>query len=247
MIYGAKINRESKDGFNIHTVTEIDGEKKSLQEWVKISGVDRTIIKRRYKKGIRGKALIEPIKRRNIKFVLSDEEAKAIEENFKLVYKGWHHLKEKYPSLDESELYDCCIDAIVYTSRHFDESKGKFSTLFFVNAKSNALKRMDYWNTEKRKGINYSTEFLLGGEDEESFIDRYLGIEDEYEFMDQEIIESIFSVLTKREKVVMYKYIFEEKSKKAIAKELGWYPMAVGREINEAMKKLESRMESCYF
>ena len=48
MIHGVKINRKSKDGFNIHTLTEIDGVTKSLQEWVKVSGIDRTIIKNRY-------------------------------------------------------------------------------------------------------------------------------------------------------------------------------------------------------
>ena len=250
MIYGAKINRKSKDGFNIHTITEIDGVKKSLQEWVKISGVDRTILKNRYKKGIRGKELLAPVKRRNEKFVLSDAEAKMIEDNFKLVYKGWHHLRQKYPFMDDAELYDCCIDAIIYVARTFDESRGKISTLFYVNAESNAKKQMDYWNAKKREGtkLNFSIDYNFENSgDDESFIEHYLGVEDEYGFIDKEetigLINKAFSVLTEREKKIMYKFVFKEMQKKDIAEEIGMSPMTVGRAINSATEKIRSRIE----
>ena len=246
MIHGVKINRKSKDGFNIHTLTEIDGVTKSLQEWVKVSGIDRTIIKNRYKKGIRGKELLTPVRKRNEKFTLNNEESAMIEENFKLVYAGWHRLKQKYPFLDESELYDACIDAIIYAVRNYDESKGTLSNLFFINAKSNALKNMEYWNAKKREGtkLNFSIDYNFENSgEEESFIDHYLGVEDKYGFIDMDVIKKMFSVLTKREKEIMYKFVFEEMQKKEIADDIGVSPNTVGRDIIAAKEKIKSKLE----
>ena len=190
-----------------------------------------------------GMGIAYAVRKRNEKFTLNNEESAMIEENFKLVYAGWHRLKQKYPFLDESELYDACIDAIIYAVRNYDESKGTLSNLFFINAKSNALKNMEYWNAKKREGNFSINENFENSGEEESFIDHYLCVEDEYGFIDMDVIKRMFSVLTKREKEIMYKFVFEEMQKKEIADDIGVSPNTVGRDIIAAKEKIKSKLE----
>ena len=68
-----------------------------------------------------------------------------------------------------------------------------------------------------------------------------------YGFIDKEetigLINKAFSVLTEREKKIMYKFVFKEMQKKDIAEEIGMSPMTVGRAINSATEKIRSRIE----
>lgn len=245
MIKGVKIDRKSKDGISLHTIVEIDGIKRPLREWVDISGVDRNTIKARYKSGIRGSELLKQPEKRNVKFKISEKESAIIEENFNLIYKCWRNLQHRYGFLDETDLYDSCIDAAIYAARKYDETKGKFSTLFYVAAKKEALKKLRYWDTKARKGtkFNLSLDYQFDNENKDEFIDKYLGIEDKYGFIDNDVVERIFSVLNDREKLIMYKFVIEGMERKDIAKEIGLSPQQTGRIIIIAKEKIRSKLE----
>lgn len=187
-------------------------------------------------------------------FVLNDEQRELIENNMGLLYKCFHRLKGKYHFLDETEVWDACTEAAVTTAYNLDKEKGKYSTLLFVAANRNALKRVRYHDYGCRKGskFDFSIDFMSGNrsgdrvssaDEKEDMLERYLGVEDNHDFIDKDVVDRVFSVLDQREKMIMYKFVIEEKQRKDIAKEIGLSPQQTGRLIILAKEKIKEKME----
>jgi len=182
-------------------------------------------------------------------FQLNDEQRELIEDNILLFYKCFHKLKNKYTFLSEDEIWDCCTEAAVKVAHDLDEKKGKYSTLLFVAAQRNVLKQLRYYDFDCRKGIktNYSIDFMQGNrsgdrvnaaDEKEDMLERYLGTEDNLEFIENDAIERMFSLLGKREREVMYKIIIEDITRVDIAREWGVRPQTVNAYVASAKEKI---------
>ena len=177
-------------------------------------------------------------------FKLNDKQRELIEDNILLFYKCFHKLREKYDSLSDDEVWDCCTEAAVKVAHSLDEKKGKYSTLLYIAAERNVLKRIRYYDFESRKGSksNMSLDYEYGEDNEkgDQFANRYLGVNDNYDFIN---IESVLSVLNEREKEVVYRLVILDLEKQEIAKELGISPQSVSYSLNTAAKRVRKAFE----
>lgn len=175
-------------------------------------------------------------------FTLNDKQRTLIEDNMLLFYKCIHKLKNKYHTISYDEIWDCCTEAAVKVAYDFDEKKGKYSTLLFVAAERNVLKRIRYYDFDCRKGskgnLSLDYEYSENEESGENFAERYLGIEDDHEFIENDVAKRMFSVLGKREKEVMHKIIIEDIARSDIAKEWGVKLKTVNTYVDSARKKI---------
>ena len=175
-------------------------------------------------------------------FVLNDKQRELIEDNMLLFHKCFHKLKGNYSFLNDDDIWDCCTEAAVKVAYSLDEKKGKYSTLLYIAAEKNAMKRVRYYDVGCRKGskFNVSLDYELGenGEDTETFADRYLGVNDKYDFIETDAIEKAFNVLKDREREIMHKIVFDDIARVEIAKEWGVRPQAVNRYVASAKEKL---------
>lgn len=146
---------------------------------------------------------------------LTAEQSQLVEDNIKLAYKCFNKFKDKYSFLEEEAIYDCCIEGIVNSARLWDKDKGSFSTLVFIAAERNVLKHIKYLNNPKRKGFVQSLDDTLGDE-RESVLERFFGQEDEYRILDRDFIERCFSVLSKKEQGMVYRYFFLNETQKEV-------------------------------
>ena len=180
-------------------------------------------------------------------FTLNDEQRALIEDNIMLFYKCFHKLKDKYQSLSHDDIWDCCTEAAVKVAHDLDEKKGKYSTLLFIAAERNVLKQIRYYDFECRKGtkenISLDYDYSSGDGNGDEFLERYVGLTDDYEFINTELLSKMFAVLTKREKEVMYKFIFLEMNRSEIAKEEGISQQSVGRHVISAKEKMKKEYE----
>ena len=175
-------------------------------------------------------------------FTLNDKQRTLIEDNMLLFYKCIHKLKNKYHTISYDEIWDCCTEAAVKVAYELDEKKGKYSTLLFVAAERNVLKRIRYYDFDCRKGSksNFSLDYEYSENEEngENFAERYLGIEDDHDFIENDYAEKLFSVLGNREREVMRKIIIEDIARIDIAREWGVKQKTINHYVDTARKKI---------
>ena len=177
-------------------------------------------------------------------FTLNDKQRDLIEDNMMLFYKCFHKLKNKYHSLSEEEIWDCCTEAAVKTAYEIDEEKGKYSTLFYIASERNVLKRIRYYDFDCRKGskVNISLDYEYSKDNEkgDQFANRYLGVKDNHDSLD---VETILSVLNEREREILYRLCILDLEKKEIAKELGISTQSISYFLKTAAKKVRKVFE----
>ena len=176
-------------------------------------------------------------------FVLNDEQRQLVEDNILLLYKCWDKMKVKYRFMDKDELYDCCTEAAMNTAVNLDAKKGKYSTLLYVAAERNVLKRIRYWDRECRKNTmkSMSLDYYYSDEESslvESFTNRYLGVEDAHEWLANAETERLLSVLNEKERDIIYKLYVLGMRRGEVAEEYGMTRRGIEYHINAAKEKM---------
>ena len=168
---------------------------------------------------------------------LTAEQSQLVEDNIKLAYKCMSKLKNKYTFIEEEAIYDSCIEGIVNSARLWDKDKAEFSTLVYTAAERNVLKHIKYMNSPKRKGFVQSLDDTLDDE-RETVLERFFGQEDEYRILNRDFIERCFSVLSKKEQDIVYRYYFLNEAQGDIGKDYNYSKNLVSWYVRGAIKKM---------
>ncbi|MEH6941502.1 sigma-70 family RNA polymerase sigma factor [Bacillus sp. JJ722] len=181
---------------------------------------------------------------------LTSEQRQLVENNMKLAYKYILSFEKQFPYIPKEDIYDICIFALMYTAKNLDPSKGKFSTLFVVNAKSGVFKRIRYYKRGKRNGHVVSLDFEVKfgeGDSKSQTLEDFIGIEDKYDFEIKDMIRESLITLDAREKDVLNRLINLGQTQSEIGKLYNLSQVQVSRVYRGALNKLKEHLTSKRF
>lgn len=142
--------------------------------------------------------------RKQNNIVLTQEHKDLMQQNYKLVQSICSRMLGTI-NLTYDEMYDACIDALIYVSQIFDASKGfKFSTIMFIIArhKINNAVRQKYAQKRKINSLALSIDKLILSENDSDNFYNLLAVEDNYNFINKQTINMAFTAdLTDKEKL----------------------------------------------
>lgn len=173
---------------------------------------------------------------------LTEEQQKFAEENLPLAYYFANLHKRQNPWMDYEEVVDRCINALIATSRSYNETKATFATLMGVACRNQMIKYIRDSHNPKRKAKILSLDFVVNPEKQTPF-DVFLGEEDRYTFETTDHLKSASNVLTAQEKEVLYRTYYLEETQRDIGLAMGYAQPHIGRLLKRALSKMKESLE----
>lgn len=163
----------------------------------------------------------------------------------KIAWRYFKSIKNKY-SYDEIE--SAAFLGLVKASKKFDENKGVKFLTYASTVVENEIKmsfRDDKWLFIKRGAPNniLSLNYIIDPDNNTEMQD-ILVEENEIEenIVNLILVERLFKVLDKREKEIIYLYIFKEKPQRDIAKMFNISQSYTSRIIKNSLKKMRNEL-----
>jgi RNA polymerase sigma factor (sigma-70 family) len=182
---------------------------------------------------------------------LTPEQQDLAGSNYKLVWKLFKKWR-KCCKLTNDELYDCCIDSLIYTAKIFNKNKGfKFSTLMFnYTANKIIINALRDREAVKRK-VNLKTSSLdvkvNSKTDKEekgtTFVNNIKCYDDYNLFINKELAAQAIAVLNEEEKEIVIEYFYNGLSQRGIADKIGKGQSHVSRHYRKAIEKMQQSMQ----
>lgn len=182
-------------------------------------------------------------KKANMKVLNMEEKRKElIEKHMSFAYKKSHLWNKRIKNMDYDSILDICLWGLCKAGKKFDFNRGiKFIT--FANVVIDNEIRMELRKENKMRNTFYISDLMF--EDEEgkirlgNNISKDLSVPDNTNLVNEymSLIEGL-KLLTKREKKLIYLYIFENMTQKEIGKILGIRQSYVSRLHKKICRKL---------
>jgi RNA polymerase sigma factor (sigma-70 family) len=177
---------------------------------------------------------------------LTENEKLLAEENYDLVEKITWYWVRKGNVLSYDDVYDVCISSLLKAVRKYDPATGyKFITFYYTIVERNIYRALRDKNCQKRKGeINkVSIETKIKDSDGDIAVIDTFSVEDNYDFLDQDLINSVWPYLNEREEYCIYEHFYKKRLQSEIALDIGTSQVHVSRIIRKGLNKLKYRIE----
>lgn len=171
---------------------------------------------------------------------LTPREQHLVEEYSMMAFKLISVWYEKYPFLGYDDIHDRCIQSLINAARVYDPEKGNFSTLLYRVVERRMINGVRDLNAKKRKGIVVSMQAKLI--DDGSQYEELIGIDDNYEFINKDLISYAYSFLSERELSIIKMAYIENITQQEIADRLSISQVHVSRVARKAIQKLRKEM-----
>jgi RNA polymerase sigma factor (sigma-70 family) len=177
---------------------------------------------------------------------LTDQQNDLINEHFELAKKLTFHWAKKGKVLSYDDVYDVCISSLVKAAKKYKPNdECKFTTFYYLITQRNIYRALRDKGYKKREGdlnkISIESK-VKNSSGELTVIDSFF-TEDEYNFIDQSIIESVWCYLNEREEYCIYNQFYKRRKQSDIAEDLGISQVQVSRIVKKGLDKMKYRIK----
>lgn len=183
---------------------------------------------------------------------LTDEQAQLATEYFDDIFKLSSYWNRQGTILNLEECYDEAVTSLMVAVRKFDPTLNvKFSTYFYTLMERNIYRALRDKKAPMRVGnlskVSLSAELRFGKEKNVT-LENTFGVEDSYDVLNEQQLESLFYLLPEREKYCIVEQFLKGRKQSDIAKDLGVSQVSVSRFVKAALITLKKvlKKEAAY-
>lgn len=174
---------------------------------------------------------------------LTEEQQELVEKNKNLAYFIKHKYVKQENDPDAADIESACFFALVKAAKHFKPEKRITFSTFASKCMHNEV--LMFFRKKKRTNQTYSLDEILYTDIHGKALTMLdiQGVEDNYHFVDRDILIGLFDHLTELERKVIFETYINRRTQKEIGIDMNFSQSYISRIIQSAIRKMNTLYE----